>query len=255
MLHLLWIVLGGLAIGVSLGLLGGGGTILTLPLLLALGVEAKPAIALSLVVVAVTAAVAAGGHARAGNVDWRAAASFGPATALGGYAGGRAAGFVPGEVLLLIFTALMLAAAFAMLRRPGGRGRARARPHPAMLALQGAVVGAVTGLVGAGGGFLFVPAFAMLGGLPIRRAVGTSLVVIALNAVAALAGQLGHVSLRADLAVGLSAAAAAGASGGAQLAGRLPESGLRRGFGLFVLAVAGWMLARSPIVRGLLGAG
>jgi uncharacterized protein len=248
--QLLLIAVGGLAIGGSLGLLGGGGTILTLPLLLLLGVEPKPAIAMSLLVVAATAAVAGAGHARAGNVDWRAAALFTPATALAGYVGGSAAGWVPGEALLLVFTGLMVVAGGAMLRP--ALARLPARPRPLALALQGAAVGAVTGLVGAGGGFLFVPAFALLGGMPMQRAVGTSLVVIACNALAALAGQLGHVSIRLALAGALMAAAAIGAWGGVRLARRAPETGLRRAFGVLVLLVALWMLARSPYLHRLL---
>jgi uncharacterized membrane protein YfcA len=251
MLKLLLIVLGGLIVGGALGLLGGGGTILTLPLLLVLGVEPKPAIAMSLAVVAATAAVAAARHARDGNVDWRAAASFGPTTALGGYVGGRAAEFVASEWLLLIFSGLMIATAFAMLRP------APIRSHPAgpagaiASALLGALVGAITGLVGAGGGFLFVPAFALLGGLSMRRAVGTSLVVISLNSLAALAGQLGHVAIRFALAAAITAAAVLGAWGGALLARSAPEIQLRRGFGIVVLLVALWMLARNPQLHAL----
>lgn len=251
-LQLLLIVLGGLAIGGSLGLLGGGGTILTLPLLLLLGVEPKTAIAMSLVVVSATAAVAAAGHARAGNVDWRAAALFAPTTALGGYAGGRAAGWIGGELLLLIFTGLMLAAAGAMLRPAPVRSQAAADPRALVMVLQGAVVGAITGLVGAGGGFLFVPAFALLGGMPMQRAVGTSLVVISLNALAALAGHLGHVTIRFQLTGALTAAAVIGAWCGALLARRAPDALLRRAFGVLVLLVAIWMLVRSPYVRMLL---
>ncbi len=251
-LQLLLIVLGGLAIGGSLGLLGGGGTILTLPLLLLLGVEPKTAIAMSLVVVSATAAVAAAGHARAGNVDWRAAALFAPTTALGGYAGGRAAGWIGDELLLLIFTGLMLAAAGAMLRPAPARSQSAADPRALVMVLQGAVVGAITGLVGAGGGFLFVPAFALLGGMPMQRAVGTSLVVISLNALAALAGHLGHVTIRFELTGVLTAAAVIGAWCGALLARRAPDALLRRAFGVVVLLVAIWMLVRSPYVRMLL---
>ena len=192
MLRGVLIALGGLAVGASLGLLGGGGTILTLPLLLALGVEAKQAIASSLAVVAATACAAALPHARAGNVDWRAAALFGPATALGGFSAGHVAGRIRGETLLLVFTALMIAAGSRCCA--GGPPRRRlgpgARRAAAVLALQGAAIGALTGLVGAGGGFLFVPAFALLAGMPMARAVGTSLVVIAASALAALAGHL-----------------------------------------------------------------
>ena len=132
MLHGVLIALGGLAIGASLGVLGGGGTILTLPLLLALGVEAKQAIASSLAVVSATACVAAARHSRAGNVDWRAAALFGPATAMGGFVAGQAAGWIPGEALQLVFTALMIVAGISMLlRRPAAAspGPARAGPY------------------------------------------------------------------------------------------------------------------------------
>jgi uncharacterized membrane protein YfcA len=247
----LLIAVAGLAIGASLGLLGAGGTILTVPVLLLLGVEPKPAIAMSLLVVAATALAAAAGHWRAGSVDWRAAAAFGPATALGGFAGGRTAAYFRGEVLLLVFTALMIAAAIAMLRsRPVTT--ARGRSHPLWLALGGAAIGAIAGLVGAGGGFLFVPAFVFLGGMPIERAVGTSLVVIALNAGAALAGHLGHIAIRFGLASALTGAAIVGAWGGALLAHRTPERRLRRAFGTCILLIAIWMLARSPLVHQLL---
>jgi len=250
MLHGALIALGGLAIGASLGVLGGGGTILTLPLLLALGVEAKQAIASSLAVVSATACVAAARHSRAGNVDWRAAALFGPATAMGGFVAGQAAGWIPDEALLLVFTALMIVAGVSMLlRRPAAASPSAARP--AALALQGAAIGALTGLVGAGGGFLFVPAFALLAGMPMARAIGTSLVVIAASALAALVGHLSHVALRLDVVVPLTAAAIAGAWLGARFARRASETLLRRGFGCFILAVAAWMLARSPYLRGL----
>jgi uncharacterized membrane protein YfcA len=252
-LRLALIVLGGLAVGGSLGLLGGGGTILTLPLLLLLGVEPKPAIAMSLMVVAATAAVAAVAHARASNVDWRGVALFAPTTALGGYAGGRAAEFFQGDLLLLIFTGLMVAAGAATLRPAPARSRADTRPHALALALPGAVVGSITGLVGAGGGFLFVPAFVLVGGLSMRRAVGTSLVVISINSLAALAGQLGHVAIRGETAGAVTAAAATGAWVGARLVRRTPEAWLRRAFGIFILLIAAWMLARSPYVHALLG--
>ncbi len=251
-LQILLTILGGLVVGGSLGLLGGGGTILTVPLLLLLGAEPKPAIAMSLMVVAATAAVAAAAHARAGNVDWRAVALFGPATALGGYLGGRAAAWLAGDLLLLIFTALMVAVACAMLRSAPLRPRSSTRRSALALTLVGAVVGGVTGLVGAGGGFLFVPAFALFGGLPMRRAIGTSLVVISLNSLAALAGHLGHATVQLGTAGSITAAAAIGAWSGALLAQRAPEAPLRRAFGIFILLVAIWMLARSPYVHALL---
>jgi hypothetical protein len=239
----LWAALGGLAIGLALGLLGGGGSTLTVPLLLALGVEPKTAIALSLAVVGTTAGVAVISHARARRVDWRAAAWLLPSVALGGFAGGRAAALFSGDALLLGFAVLMAAAGIAMLlpRRPGARVPA---PRPLALIAAGVAIGALTGLVGVGGGFLFVPLLALAGGLEMRRAVGTSLVAIAVNALAALAGQLGHVELPLALAAVLTSAGVVGALLGARLMPRLPERALRRAFGVLVLAIAAWLMAR-----------
>ena len=168
-------------VGVTLGLLGGGGSILTVPLLAYVaGMDAKQAIATSLLVVGVTSAVGAVSHARAGHVQWRAGLVFGAAGMAGAYAGGLLARFIPGTVLLIGFAAMMIAAAIAMLR---GRKNTGTGDQPDALpvikiVLEGLVVGLVTGLVGAGGGFLVVPALALLGGLPMPIAVGTSLVVM-----------------------------------------------------------------------------
>jgi uncharacterized membrane protein YfcA len=238
-----WAALGGLGIGLALGLLGGGGSTLTVPLLLALGVEPKAAIALSLAVVGTTAAVAVVSHARAGNVDWRAAARLLPAVAIGGFAGGRAAALFSADALLMGFAGLMAVAGIAMLlpRRPAAHAL---EPRSLALALAGVAIGAITGLVGVGGGFLFVPVLALAGGLEMKRAVGTSLVAIAVNAGAALAGQLGHVELPLALAAGLSSVAVAGALLGARLVSWLPERVLRRAFGALVLAIAAWLVAR-----------
>jgi hypothetical protein len=181
--------------------------------------------------------VAVVSHAQARNVDWRAAAWLLPSVALGGFAGGRAAALFSDRVLLAGFALLMAAAGLAMLRPRPAEPRAR-KARPLALASAGAVIGVVTGLVGVGGGFLFVPALALAGGLAMRRAVGTSLVAISLNALAALAGHLGSVVLPWTLAAVLTAAGIAGALLGARLAGRLPERHLRRAFALLVLALA-----------------
>ena len=239
----LWAALGGLAIGLTLGSLGGGGSTLTVPLLLALGVEPKAAIALSLAVVGTTAGVAVISHARANRVDWRAVAWLIPAVALGGFAGGRAAAHFSGDTLVLGFAVLMAAAGVAMLlpRRPAALAPA---PRPLALAAAGVTIGAITGLVGVGGGFLFVPALALAGGLELRRAIGTSLVAIAVNALAALAGHLGHVELPRALTAVLTSAGVVGAVLGARLVPRLPERALRRAFGVLVLAIAAWLVMR-----------
>jgi hypothetical protein len=234
-----------LLIGVSLGLLGGGGSILTLPILTyALGMETKPAIAASLFVVGVTSAAGVIAHARAGRVQWRTGVLFGAAGMVGAYAGGRAAAFIPSGVLLVAFAAMMIATAVAMLR---GRRRPLARhrnsPPIGAILLEGAAVGVVTGIVGAGGGFLVVPALVLLGGMPMNVAVGTSLVVIAMKSFAGLAGHLGHVDLDWSTTLAVAAAAIAGSFAGGHLAGMIPPERLRRGFGIFVLAMAALMLA------------
>lgn len=234
-----------LLIGVSLGLLGGGGSILTLPILTyAIGMETKEAIAASLFVVGVTSATGAIAHARAGRIQWRTGVLFGLAGMVGAFVGGRAAAYVPGGVLIIAFAGMMVATAIAMLRGrkvAGPLGRA-SLPVGKVLA-EGLIVGVVTGIVGAGGGFLVVPALVLLGGLPMEIAVGTSLVVIAMKSFAGLAGHLGHVDLDWPVTLAVTAAAVAGSFAGGALAGRIPPDRLRRGFGVFVLVMAAFMLA------------
>lgn len=194
------IVAASLLVGVSLGLLGGGGSILTVPILVYLaGQDTKEAIAISLFVVGVTSLAALVPHARARRVRRRTGLFFGAFSMAGAYGGGRLAEYVPGTVLLAAFALMMLATAAVMIRRPRGD---RERPRPAYgelrlgyVAVGGLVVGAVTGLVGAGGGFLVVPALAILGGLPMGVAVGTSLLVIAMNSFAGFAGHLSGVTI------------------------------------------------------------
>jgi uncharacterized membrane protein YfcA len=111
--------------------------------------------------------------------------------------------------------------------------------------LEGLVVGLVTGLVGAGGGFLVVPALALLGGLPMPRAVGTSLLVIALKSFAGYAGHAAHVEVDLTLAATMSAAAVAGSFGGVALSKRVPAELLRKGFAAFVLVMGVFVLAQQ----------
>lgn len=235
-------------IGVSLGLLGGGGSILTVPILVYVaGQDPKVAIATSLLVVAVTSAAGAVSHARAGRVRWRVGLVFGAAGMAGAYAGGRLGGSLPGDWLLIAFGIMMAVTAVAMLRGRRARDATDAdHGHPtARIVLDGVVVGLVTGLVGAGGGFLVVPALTLLGGLPMHVAVGTSLVVIALKSVAGLAGYLQSVAIDWPLALGVTAAAIGGTLVGGRLAGRASQEVLRRGFGWFVIAMAAFVLGQQ----------
>ncbi len=236
-------------IGLSLGLLGGGGSIMTVPILrYVLGMEAHRAIALSLLVVGATSAAAIIPHARSGRVRWRTGVVFGLAGMAGAYLAGRVAHLIPSTVLLVGFGLMMFATAIAMLRGRKQRSAANVASGELPVAKvlgEGLVVGAVTGLVGAGGGFLVVPALVLLGGLPMEAAVGTSLLVIAMKSLAGFAGYLGHTEI--DWTVGLlvSAAAVAGSFGGSALAGRIPPDRLRKAFGWFVVVMALFILAQE----------
>jgi uncharacterized protein len=233
-------------IGVSLGLLGGGGSILTVPILTYVGGMApKAAIASSLFVVAVTSAAGVISHARAKNVRWRTGLVFGGAGMIGAYAGGTVAAFIPGRILMILFALMMAATAIAMLRKPRPL-EARGGDAPiGKVIVEGIVVGVVTGIVGAGGGFLVVPALVLLGGLPMQVAVGTSLVVIALKSFAGLAGHLGHVSIDWPMTLAVTFAAVGGSFLGGSLAGRISPAALRRGFGVFIVVMAAFVLAKE----------
>lgn len=252
-------------VGISLGLLGGGGSILTVPLLAYVaGMDAKQAIATSLLVVGVTSGIGAVSHARAGRVQWRTGLIFGGAGMAGAYGGGLLARFIPGTVLLIGFAVMMIATAVAMLRGrkstegapdAAGTDRAHRLPIPTIIA-EGLIVGLVTGLVGAGGGFLVVPALVLLGGLPMPVAVGTSLIVISMKSFAGLGGYLSSVQIDWSVALAVTAAAVLGALVGARLAGMVNPDALRIGFGWFVLAMSSVILAQEVHLSvGLAAAG
>jgi uncharacterized protein len=239
------------AIGLLLGLLGGGGSILTLPVLIYLaGQQPQPAIAASLFVVAVTSAVALIPHARAGRVQWRTGLAFGSAGIAGAYAGGRLAAHVPAALLLAGFGLLILAAASTMIRscRRPLRGTSQVA-RPAVLLGLGATVGLITGMVGAGGGFVIVPVLVLVAGLSRTRAVGTSLLVITMQASAGLLGHLQHAHIDWPLTLAVTALAITGSLAGARLAARIPAQLLRTGFGWFLTAMATLVLVeQAPTV-------
>lgn len=240
-------------IGISLGLLGGGGSILAVPLLAYVaGLEPQEAIAGSLFVVAVTSAVSLLSHARRGNVRWRIGALFGGASMIGAFAGGLIGGRIPGTVLMIAFAMMMVATAAAMLRRRRPSSASSIREERIShrwwrILIDGLAVGLITGMVGAGGGFLVVPALVLLAGLSMPAAVGTSLMVITMKSAAGLGGYLTTVALDWTLILMATGAAVAGALLGSRFTDRIPEARLRRAFGVFVLIMGGLVLAMELI--------
>lgn len=246
-------------VGLTLGLLGGGGSILTVPLLnYVAGMDPKEAIAASLFVVGVTSAMSTLLHARSGNVQWRTGLIFGAASMAGAFLGGLIGGRIPSVILMVAFALMMIATAAAMLlgkKNTAGAKEKKTLPLGKIL-LEGLVVGLVTGLVGAGGGFLVVPALALLGGLRMSVAVGTSLLVITMKSFAGLAGYMTTVSLDWPVVLAVTAAALVGALLGARLTSVVPEQALRKGFGVFVLVMGVFVLFQelpSPWGQAILG--
>ncbi len=250
-MHLLALLLS-VPVGVSLGLLGGGGSTLAVPLLVYVGgVTPADAIGMSLAIVGVTSLVAALLHARTGGVSWATAGLFAPAGAAGAFAGAQLTWLVAPQVLLALFGLLLLAVGTLMLLRTSARAARRAaacaaEPRgPALILAAGASVGVLTGFLGVGGGFVIVPALLFLCRLDMKRAVGTSLVIIAANSAAGLVGHLGHEQVDAAATALFVGFATAGAIAGHALAGRIRGDRLQRGFAGLVLAVGGAVAAHA----------
>jgi len=232
----------GFGIGLSLGMLGGGGSILTVPALVYLvGQPPSAAVATSLAIVGANSVLGASFHRAQGTLNWRVAVLFGGAGMAAAYlAAGLSRVFSPAG-LLVTFAVLMLVISGLMLSPWQLRRAEPAATNWAVVLVSGAGVGLLTGLLGVGGGFLIVPVLVMLVGLPMAQAVGTSLMVIAMNS---LAGLLGHLGGAFDpaLTTVFVAAGLAGTFTGTRLAGRLPAEQLRKGFAVLVGALALFLL-------------
>jgi uncharacterized membrane protein YfcA len=247
-----WTWTGALLVGISLGLLGAGGSILTVPVLVYLaGEPEKLAITSSLAIVAAISAAGALPFALRRDIDWRSVGLFGVPGMLGAAAGARLAHGFSAALQLTIFALVMLWAAVGMLRRhepsvSSGPGPAPRRPWLRIVA-EGGAIGVLTGVIGVGGGFLILPALTLLGGLAMRAAIGTSLVVIALNAAVGFVAhlvadqaqlrQLDPVLLGTFITIGV-----AGSFAGQYVGGRLPQQQLRRLFGVVLCALAAFIL-------------
>ena len=232
----------GAVVGLSLGALGGGGSVLAVPALTYLvGLSPDHAATASLLVVVATSLTALTAHARTGAVRWRLGWLFAVAGVAPAVAAGVLTRHVPAAVLTGAFGVVAASAAVVVLRSPRPvEGRVR----PVRAAGVGAGLGAMTGFLGVGGGFLAVPALVGVLSVPMSAAVGTSLLVITVNAGAALASRLGDLALLDWALIGpFAAAALLGAWDGKRLAGKVGATTLRRVFAVVLLAVAVFMCA------------
>ena len=244
-------VVGAVVIGLSLGLLGSGGSILTVPVLVyVLGHADKPAIAESLAIVGGIALIGALPGVFGKRVDWRMVLFFGVPAMAGTWLGALVSLWVPGAIQLLIFALVMLLAAGFMLRGSGPTAKTTAKnvggnidgPNVLLVLAEGLGVGVLTGLVGVGGGFLIVPALVLLGGLGMRKAVATSLVIIVGKSAVGVwkyLSVLGDLNMEVDWPIiGLFIAiGGGGAILGSRIGGRVDPRSLRRWFGVFLVVM------------------
>ncbi|MGD9583307.1 MAG: sulfite exporter TauE/SafE family protein [Lysobacterales bacterium] len=254
---------GAILIGLSLGLLGSGGSILTVPVLVYLvGQPEKVAIAGALAIVGAISLIAALPWTRKRQVEWRSVLWFGGSGMFGTWFGAWLSHWVPGTLQLFLFALVMLVAAVRMARPQAPMPDRVERRRRVLVMLDGCAVGILTGLLGVGGGFLIVPALVLLGGLPVHRAVGTSLWIIAINAftgfikhLSVLERQGQHLDWRL---IGLFILfGGGGALIGNQLAGRIPQASLRRLFAGFLVLMGGFIVWRTlpELLRPSMGGG
>ncbi len=239
----------GLAIGLSLGMIGGGGSILAVPVLVyILGEPVKEATTVSLAIVGTSALAGVLARRRSDCVEWRIAIPFGLAGALGTLAGTALNRRASPSSILFLFALVMLAAAWAMLRRRASTADEAADVAHVPLARllpAGLVVGVLTGFFGVGGGFVIVPALVLLIGLPLRAAVGTSLAALVIISAAAFTAHLNSGSINWTVAASFTAAGVVGAVSGTRLADHVSTDRLNQLFAGLVIAVAIFLLAKN----------
>jgi uncharacterized membrane protein YfcA len=234
----------GFGIGLSLGLMGGGGSLLTVPALVYLvGQTPQAAVTTSLAIVGANSLMGASFHRAQGTLNWKVALTFGGAGMLVSYLSAGLSTLMPETLLLIAFAIIMLLVGGLMLIRTSNDSveMSKLRSLPVVIA-SGAGVGLMTGILGIGGGFLIVPALVMLVGLPMQMAVGTSLIIIAMNSLAGFLGHAGDGSLNMTMTVIFTAAGLVGTFAGARLNKRLPAGKLQKVFAWFVILLAIFLL-------------
>jgi uncharacterized membrane protein YfcA len=252
-------------IGLSLGLIGGGGSILAVPTLMyVMGIESKEAIAMSLGIVGSVSLIGAIPHWMQGNVNLKIAAIFTPAAMVGAFLGARLTTlpFITDTLQLICFGIVMVLASTMIIRKSSHKAmrlsidgsatpdkavihtKHQPIPHWLVIPAEGLGVGVLTGFVGVGGGFLIIPALVLLGGIPMKEAIGTSLVIITANSATGFLGYLDQVVIDWGLMVTFTLAASLGVIGGVYLTRFVDAKHLQKGFGYFVLAIAMIVLIR-----------
>lgn len=248
---LAWI--GALFVGLTMGLLGSGGSILTVPVLTYIvGQETKVAIAGSLMIVGIISVFSAIPYARQQLVKWRTVWLFGLPGMLGAVIGAWGAHFVSDAVQMLIFSILLLSAAYLMYKPLKLKDADHEHAERAMhkIVLDGFIVGAVTGLVGVGGGFLIIPALVLLGGLSMRLAVGTSLVIIAIKSFAGFVAYLDvldalELSVDWNVIFLFSLIGVLGGWLGHRISSKLDQQMLKKGFAVFLILMGSFILYKN----------
>lgn len=242
-----------IVVGFVLGLLGGGGSILALPIFLyVFHVETKSAIAMSLAVVGMSAFVGFLGHWRQGSVNVRVAIWFGAFAMASAFVVARLTHFVPPWLQLALFTVFAFTAAIFMLRDSlkDRRPRESAAADAAELRISWTLVflaigvGALTSIIGAGGGFVIVPALVLVGRVPVKPAVGSSLLIIAMNAISGFVGYIGTVPIDFALVGSFTAVAAAGAIAGTRASRKVSPTRIKQGFAVLILVLGSYLIFR-----------